>query len=88
MKQLVKVEEVEAEGLLALMGQRVLVFCLNYIYAGTLVGVNSTYIKLEDAAIVYETGPFTSKGYTDAQKLPGPAWYVQTSAIESFGLGK
>ena len=63
-------------------------FCLNYIYAGKLVGVNETFVKLEDAAIVYETGSFKDKGYTDAQKLPGSAWYVQITAVESYGIGK
>lgn len=88
MKQIVTVTEVEGEGLEALMGQNVLLFCLNYIYTGKLVGVNSMFVKLEDAKIVYETGPFTSKGYTDAQALPTGVWYVHTATVESFGLGK
>jgi len=88
MKKLVSVTEVEGEGLEALLGEQVLLFGLNYIYAGKLSGVNNTFVQLEDAKIVYETGSFTSKGYTDAQSLPGKVWYVQLSAIESFGLGK
>lgn len=88
MKQIVTVTEVEGEGLESLLGQNVILFCLNYIYAGKLVGVNTTFVKLEQAQIVYETGPFTKSGYTDAQNLPGASFYVQTSAIESFGLGK
>jgi len=88
MKKLVSVTEVEGEGLEALLGEQVLLFGLNYIYAGKLSGVNNTFVQLEDAKIVYETGSFTSKGYTDAQALPGKVWYVQLSAIESFGLGK
>ena len=88
MKKLVNVTEVEGEGFEALLGEDVLIFALNYIYAGKLVGVNTTCIQIEGAKIVYETGSFTDKGYTDAQKLPGTVWYVQTSNIESFGLGK
>lgn len=88
MKQSVTITEVEGEGLESLLGQNVMLFCLNYIYAGKLVGVNATFVKLKDAKIVYETGDFAKSGYTDAQKLPGSAWYVQTSGIESFGLGK
>ena len=88
MKQVVTVTEVEGEGLEALLNQNVLLFGMNYIYAGKLVGVNDKFVKLENAQIVYETGAFTTKGYTDAQNLPGDAWYVQTSAIESYGLGK
>ena len=88
MKQTATVIEVDDEGLEALLNENVMLFGLNYIYAGKLVGVNSTFVKLENAKIVYETGPFTDKGYKDAQSLPGAAWYVQTSAIESYGPGK
>jgi hypothetical protein len=88
MKQIVTVTEVAGEGLESLLGQDVLIFGLNYIYTGKLVGVNSTFVKIEGARLVYETGSFDNHGYTDAQKLPGSVWYLQTSAIESFGLGK
>ncbi len=84
MKKIVSVTEVEGEGLTALMGERVTLFCLNYIYTGLLTGVNDSFVLLKDAAIVYETGPLTSKDWRDAQPLPSD-WYVQTAAIESFG---
>ena len=87
MKTLVQVQEVVGEGLLALLGQRITVFCPNYIYTGLLEGVNETCIKLTAAAIVYETGAFTDKAWKDAQSLPR-AWYVQAAFIESFGLLK
>lgn len=83
MKKIVIVSEVEGEGLVSLMGKKVLLFCLNYIYTGTLTGVNSSCVLLEDASIVYATGAFTSTTFDDAQKLPHQL-YVQTSAIESF----
>jgi len=76
--------KVECEGLLALLGKRVTLFCLNYIYTGKLVGVNSSFVKLEEAAIVYETGDFSEKNWKDAEQLPND-WYVQTSCIESYG---
>jgi hypothetical protein len=88
MKKLIQVTEIEGEGLEALMGQAVLLFCLNYIYTGILTGVNDTFVLLEHANIVYETGPFNTSGYKDAQRLPGDKWYVQRAAIESFGPGK
>ena len=78
------VTEVEGEGLEALLGERVTLFCMNYFYTGNLTGVNKTCVLLEDAYVVFETGSFDSKTWKDAQKLPN-AWYVQTSAIESFG---
>ena len=84
MKKLVKVEEVEGEGLLGLLGEKVTVFCGNYIYSGVLAGVNDTCILLKEAGIVYETGVLTTKEWKDRQALPGD-WYVQLSSIESFG---
>lgn len=81
----VMVKEVENEGLVALMGQTVTLFCGVYIYAGELVSVNDTCVKLSNAHVVYETGPFGTGKYKDAQKLPGD-WYVTTQSIESFGV--
>lgn len=81
------VEDVSGEGLDKLLGERVTLFCLNYIYTGKLSGVNATCVLLTEAAIVYETGELTYKKWKDAQPLPGD-WYVQTSAIESFGVLK
>ena len=80
----VLVNEVENEGLFALMGKRVTLFCGVYIYTGKLVGVNDTCVKLEDAGIVYETGPFSDKEWKDCQSLPKD-WYVTMQSIESFG---
>lgn len=87
MKKIVTVTEVENEGLEGLMGERITLFCLNYIYTGKLVGVNERFVKLEDAAIVYETGPFGEKQWKDAQALPHPV-YVMTRCVESFMILK
>lgn len=88
MKKLVKVEEVDGEGLIGLLGETVTVFCLNYIYTGRLVGVNATCIALENTGIVYETGAFSDKNFKDVQLVPASTHYIQTSAIESFGKFK
>lgn len=87
MKKIIECEE--QEGLLAFLGEPITVYCLNYIYTGTLVGVNDTCIKLDgkDAAIVYETGPLTDKAFKDAQKC-GRDRYVMIGTIESFEAGK
>jgi len=87
MKKLVKVEEVEGEGLIGLMGEVVTLMCGCYFYTGKLVGVNDTCVKLEDAGVVYETGSFSEPKWKDMQKLPND-WYVQIVAIESFGVLK
>ena len=85
MKRLI--EDVEGEGLEGLLGQRITLMCGNYFYTGKLIGVNETCVKLTDAAIVYETGPLMDNTWKDAQSLPHD-WYVQTNAIESFGVLK
>ena len=85
MKKLVETREVEGEGLEALMGKKVTLFCANYFYTGKLVGVNKTCVMLEDPAIVYDTGDFSQKAYSDCQPLQVKVWYVQNDAIESFG---
>ena len=87
MKKLVNVVEVDDEGLIGLMGQRVTLFCAVYIYTGKLVGVNDKFVKLEDAAVVYETGAFDNKKWTDAQALPND-WYVSLPMVESYGVIK
>lgn len=83
-----KVVEVDQEGFLALMGQQVEIMCNVYIYTGKLVGVNDTCIKLEDAALVFETGAFTDLKYKDAQRFPEKVRYIQVHLIESFGPTK
>ena len=87
MKTLVKVQEVEGEGLVGLLGQVVTLYCTGFIYTGKLVGVNDTCVKLSDASIVYDTGAFSSKGWATSEKFPND-WYVSTRNIESFGLLK
>jgi hypothetical protein len=84
MKKFVETQVVDKEGFEALACKNVLVFCMNYIYTGRLVGVNDKYIKLEKAKIVYLTGAFTTKTFEDAQALPFDQ-YIQLSAIESYG---
>ena len=84
MKKLITVTEESGEGLVKLMGEKVILFCLNYIYTGTLIGVNSTCILLKNAQIVYETGSFSDKKFKDAQDI-ADEFYIQTNAIESFG---
>ena len=86
MKKLVT--EVENEGLIKLMGRKVTLFCANYFYSGTLIGVNSEFVLLEDPNIVYETGDWNEKAYSDEQKLPTKELYVMLRFVESFGVLK
>jgi hypothetical protein len=86
MKKIVQVQEIEGEGLEALMGELVILFCGNYFYAGKLVGVNDSFVMLDDGGIVYETGAFTDAKWKDFQKIG--TVYVMTSHIEAFAKGK
>jgi len=81
-------ETVDTEGLESLLDRNVTLFCMNYIYTGKLVGVDEDQVKLENAKIVYETGSFTEKEWTDAQSLPNGTWYVRLATVESFGILK
>lgn len=83
MKTIVKVAEIDGEGLEGLLGQKVQLWCLNYFYTGILVGVTDADVKLEDASVVYETGGLSAEKWKDAQALPH-AHYVRISMIESY----
>jgi hypothetical protein len=82
-----KIVEVENEGMMALIGERITVYCINYIYTGTLEGVNKDCILLTRPSIVYDTGAHDKKEWADAQPLPNDL-YVMLSAVESFGIMK
>jgi hypothetical protein len=86
MKRLVVTDDAEG-GLEALLGVRVTLFCLNYIYAGDLVAIGEGFVTLDRPQIVYETGPFDTPDWQDAQNLPGQL-HVMLSAVESFGFVK
>lgn len=84
MKKIV-IEE-SGEGLLKLLGERVVVYCAIYIYSGILSGVNDTCIMLTDASIVYDTGELNASKWATSEKVPSKELYIQVSAIESFGV--
>lgn len=84
MKKVVNVTEVEGEGLEAFLGNKITVYCFGFIYTGILEGVNSKFIKLNGAKIVYDTGTHDTKNWASAEPMPGD-WYVMINAIESFG---
>lgn len=77
----------EEVGLASYVGQRLTLFCLNYIYTGKVIAVTDESVVLDDASIVYETGALTDSNWKDAQKLPR-RWNVKVSCVESFGILK
>lgn len=80
----IELVEIKNEGLISLLGKQVEIRCNVYIYTGILVGVNATCVKLDKAAIVYETGAHTDTKYKDAQSM-GDGQFVCTHLMESFG---
>jgi len=82
------IESTSNEGLEALLGEKVTLFCTRYIYYGTLTGLNGNFCLITDPYIVYETGDWSKEDWSDAQKLPKKEWYVMLHSIESFGIAK
>jgi len=84
MKKIVTVTEVEGEGLEAFLGKRIFIIAQSYFYAGTLTGINTTCVLLENAVFVLETGDFAKKGFEYSEKIPGGKCYVMKNNIEAF----
>ena len=81
--QLNEEEEKSIEDLQDLVGQTYTFWCARYIYHGKVKAVNTTYITLENAGIVYDTGELDSKEPSDKQDLPKDC-QILWSAVESF----
>lgn len=84
MKRLVEEVPANETGLLGLLGEEV-VLMGRFFYKGKLKGVNETFVELANAEIIYDTdknGTITNVG-----KVPtaNGQWFVQTTAIESWG---
>lgn len=87
MKRIVNTVETEVDGLDKLLGEYVELWCLNYIYAGRLVGVNEENVCLTECQVVYETGKLDDHtGFKFAESFRQEERFVQKSHIESFGL--
>lgn len=85
MKKLMKIVETNETPLEGLIGERVTFFCLNYIYAGELIGINESSVCLRNPSIVYETGDFKNDEYPDEQSLCTDEFFIAMNCIESFG---
>lgn len=76
-----EVEEIEQ--LEDLIGKKFLFQCARYIYHGKVKSINSVYIELEDASVVFETGDYNQKEATNKQETPHNI-HIMRNAIESF----
>ncbi len=76
-------EVLEIENLDDLIGKKFAFQCARYIYHGKVKKVNSDYIELEKASIVYETGELKASSAEDIQELPSNV-FIMRNAIEGF----
>ena len=87
MKRLV--EEVQGEGLEALLGERVILLCAAYFYEGKLVGVNDDDVILGDPHIVFGAGSWEESSYSTIEAIKhADEWRIRTASIESYGRSK
>lgn len=86
MKRVLNVVETESDGLEKMLGEMVQIWCVNYIYAGRLIGVNTDSVCLAESVVVYETGKMTDKGWKFAESTGLDELFIKTAAIESYGL--
>jgi hypothetical protein len=86
MKRLVNVIDIDEDGLESLLGEYVQLWCMNYIYAGRLIGVNQDAVCLAESVVVYETGRMTDKGWKLAESTGLNELFIRIPAIESYGL--
>ena len=68
----------------SLIGEYVMIMCLNYNYYGKIDGTNDGFVYLSNAHIVYETGSWSNAAWEDAQRLPNGKANIAIGMIESW----
>lgn len=82
----VQVMEQVSEGFYEpLLGKQVLIFGAVYNWHGKLIAVNDKGVILSNTSLVFETGSFTNKKFTDAQSLPCSEFRVAYGMIQGIG---
>lgn len=66
-----------------LVGQVYTFWCARWIYHGKVKSVNTEYIVLENASVVFETGDYGNSEASDIQSLPND-FQVMIQSIEGF----
>ena len=82
-KDLIKEEEVMVKDLSQLKGKLYTFWCTRYIYHGVVKEVTKTFITLENASIVYDTGSFDKTSAETIEKLPHDC-NIMIQSVESF----
>ena len=86
MKKLVSVTEVAGEGLPKLLGERVTLFCKDYVLIGLLTSVDDDCILLLKPSIVYETCVLHTKDWMGAERLPIDELGVMKTDIKAVAV--
>ena len=73
-----------SDHLTSMVGHEVYISCTSYAYSGTLLGVTAETIEIDCPSIVYETGPWNSPTWKDAQSLPTNTVVIFKSQIEGI----
>ena len=66
-----------------LIGETSCFQCARYIYHGEVKSVNSDFISLKNASVVFNTGAYNADSADDMQKLPNGVNILRQS-VESF----
>ena len=66
-----------------LIGETYCFQCARYIYHGRVKLINESFITLEDAGVVFETGEYSDKKAKDLQDLPNGV-KIMSQSIEAF----
>ena len=81
--QLTTDEQKEILNMEELVGETYLFQCARYIYHGEVAFVNSDYLTLKNASVVFNTGDYSSSQAEDKQSLPNGVKIMRDS-IEAF----
>ena len=81
--QLTDSEQKEITSMDELVGETYLFQCARYIYHGEVSFVNSDYITLKNASVVFNTGEYSATEAEDQQSLPKGVKIMRDS-VESF----
>ena len=75
---------VEVNGMDDLVGKKWAFQCARYIYFGKVKSVNSTFIELDEAQVVFDTGEYSNTAPNDAQDLPKKKAMIMRQSVESI----
>jgi len=77
-------EPIEVNGMGDLVDKKWAFQCARYIYFGKVKSVNPTFIELDEAQIVFDTGDYSNASPSDAQDLPKQKAMVMRQSVEAI----